>query len=458
MTEVSAGAHEFSAEDYLRQHGYLSELELPELKDADKEAIRAQILKAAVFEFQRSVLLLPTGELDDATVNMMRSPQCGTPRQDPLAFVSSGRMWPQSIIRYAVAGYSGDLPQADQDNILRAAYNAWSAVVPLTFQQVAANQQHEIDIVFTTLTNGDTGLDGPGGVQAYARFPGSNPIDGDIHFDDDENWAPGMNTAGCDLLRVALHEIGHALGLDHNTTDNTTLMWPYCNNPGYPGAPMPDDRAGMRNLYRDHIWIASMYRDLLGRRHADNDLDGWVRQLMGGSPPPSHDDLARGFCYSQEYLELLVTELYRIILGRAPDPAGLAFWAHQLASGTSYQTVLVGILDSNEFKAAYPPPNQYVEALYRVLLGRAPDLMGLYDWVASMDVVPPSVVAFAFLGSEEYANRLARQQYQQFLRRQPTAAEVQPWVDAIQKGVKLQEVTVGFLASDEYRNLAETIW
>ncbi|XP_029776456.1 matrix metalloproteinase-21 [Suricata suricatta] len=38
---------------------------------------------------------------------------------------------------------------------------------------------------------------------------------GDIHFDDDEHFTPPTSEAGISLLKVAVHEIGHVLGLPH---------------------------------------------------------------------------------------------------------------------------------------------------------------------------------------------------------------------------------------------------
>ena len=44
-----------------------------------------------------------------------------------------------------------------------------------------------------------------------------------MHFDDAESWHVGANT---DLFSVALHELGHALGLGHSDNPND-VMYPY---------------------------------------------------------------------------------------------------------------------------------------------------------------------------------------------------------------------------------------
>ncbi|MFE1795567.1 DUF4214 domain-containing protein [Streptomyces sp. NPDC059517] len=435
--------------DYLRQFGYLPV----------EVALDSPQGPAAVRACQAMALLPATGTLDAETEKVFERPRCGFPdrkgaREGGLGtFVAFGTVWDHAIITYRINNLSPDLDSGRQRSLISTAWDRWASVVPLIFRET--DGEPDVEILFGARQHGDSfPFDGPGGVLAHAFFPPPNAgtLAGDAHFDEDETWQEGFTGNGFDLLTVMVHEFGHSLGLDHTSVPSSTM------NPFYPtpSVPAADDRAGIRAVYRRHIWVASLYRDVLGRRFDDNGLDGWVRSLFSGAGP---QDVARGFCYSEEHSGQIATELYFTLLDRAPDDAGLAGWRGQLQQGMGRQSAIVAFLDSAEYRAKYPSDDAFIDSLYRRLLGRPPDAGGLDFWRQRMrDGMPRFEVARGFVLSEEYCRNHSRDLYQRYLRRQPDAAGWQDWTDQLMRGLNQQDALIGFVASPEYQTAVEGWW
>uniref|UniRef100_A0A4W3JC41 Matrix metallopeptidase 11 n=1 Tax=Callorhinchus milii TaxID=7868 RepID=A0A4W3JC41_CALMI len=140
-----------------------------------------------------------------------------------------------------IVRFPWQLSKVKVQRTIAKAVKVWSDVTPLTFTEV---QEGGVDIIidFSRYWHGDNlPFDGPGGVLAHAFYP-RTPRAGNVHFDYDEMW-----TIGTDLLQVAAHEFGHALGLQHSTVPKS-LMSPYYSF-RYPLSLAEDDKQGIQYLY-----------------------------------------------------------------------------------------------------------------------------------------------------------------------------------------------------------------
>ena len=139
------------------------------------------------------------------------------------------------------------------------AFAMWAAVTPLQFREnIDPNPSLVTDETYDgeglpIIRIGQHNIDGQAtGTLAHAWEPGEGGRNGDMHFDINETWIFGATSGTTiDILEVAAHEIGHTIGLDHETV-NPSLMTPtharLYSGPGT-GSLLADDIAGIQHLY-----------------------------------------------------------------------------------------------------------------------------------------------------------------------------------------------------------------
>lgn len=152
-----------------------------------------------------------------------------------------------AALSYVFSHLTTQFDSATAKSEIERAMAEWSKVAAVTWR-AGTNPTGiaTVNILFAAYTHGDGyPFDGPGGALAHTFYPAPpnpEPLAGDMHFDDSESWHVGANT---DLFSVALHELGHALGLGHSD-DPTAVMYPYYKMVTTLAAP---DKAAILTLY-----------------------------------------------------------------------------------------------------------------------------------------------------------------------------------------------------------------
>lgn len=289
---------ETAYDEYLRTYGYLDDFSNSNAKDrvAANTRLPAKTAREAVSRLQAYANLNVTGVLDEPTLQLMRAPRCGL--RDVDSYQSTSRVQRKRIRRGVYdktwnsmhrivwqwdAVRSDDLYRLSKPSVpyvlsdLQKAFRTWSNGTGAPFVQ-SENGRGDIRILFARSDHGcGYRFDGSGGVLAHAFYPDGRDDGkgGDIHFDSDETWSAGRSEydgRSTSLFQVALHEIGHAIGLKHNNNPSS-VMFPWYStrlvNAESPHLPA-DDVLAFYDLYVDRYSDEDEKRVSTGKGELEN--------------------------------------------------------------------------------------------------------------------------------------------------------------------------------------------
>jgi len=277
------------------------------LRGAYTPGVLCECTERALRRYQRFFHLEPDGVVGEQTRRALVRPRCGVPDLFPINAAASvsgnyeliGCAYTRRHLTYAIQNHPEDLSPGATQASLATAFGVWAAVADLRFEQVGPDDAADFVIGWHLGDHGDgepfDALGGPSSnVVGHAFFPPpcGGSFAGALHFDAAETWTTDTWGDGLLLLQVAIHEIGHLLGLKHSQ-EEASIMFP-SYEPGKLSL-HADDVAAIQALYGTGAARAlTLAGDDAGRLAGTGDIADFVvavpKQLIVSIEGPADAD------------------------------------------------------------------------------------------------------------------------------------------------------------------------
>lgn len=171
-----------------------------------------------------------------------------------VGYCLAGYEWPFASmpVLYKINANTSDV--TGEENAVKAGFDSWESDVPSRMDWTYGGSTSITTSAFDSVkavywkTTADNFL-----AQTTVWFSGADLLHFDLQFNDSYAWAIGAVANKYDIQTTAVHEAGHALGLDH-VTDPNQVMYP-TQQPGTTQRSLGSgDQAGVRILYPGSEW------------------------------------------------------------------------------------------------------------------------------------------------------------------------------------------------------------
>jgi hypothetical protein len=215
---------------------------------------------------------------------------------------------------------------------------------------------------------------------------------------------------------------------------------------------MPDGSVGTPNQQ----FVAEVYRALLERQVDQAGLDFWTHMLAQGMNRAAMVDSLQ--TNSSEYRFLQVQELYERYLGRAPEGSALNWGVSFLRAGGTMEQLSSLLISSQEYLDRAGGTNEgFVEAVYHDILGRTVDDSGrAFDMQMMSQGSSRQQLAMALFSSQEYCQNTVNSIYGRFLGREADASGLTLFSSFFRQGMRQEEIIATLMGEMETQEFAHS--
>ncbi|HQU45931.1 MAG TPA: DUF4214 domain-containing protein [Pirellulales bacterium] len=197
------------------------------------------------------------------------------------------------------------------------------------------------------------------------------------------------------------------------------------------------------------VFVGNAYALLLDRAPDASGAAFWANGLKDGTLTPV--SVVLEIEGSAEYITDQVDAMYSRYLDRPADTQDQQYWVGFVQAGGTFEQVAEALVASQEYYVLRGGTDQgFITGLYADVLNRSASTADLAFWETALDSgASRASVAIAFLTSQEYRADLVQYDYTAFLLRAADPGGLTTWVNALNAGFTDQQVLAEIFGSPE---------